>query len=399
MTNDHVARLGRLILGFASAIGSLAICSIAAVAARVPGNPGTPEALRAPPLVPLTPEEQAIKISLLRLVRAEDKAILTGDEAKLKTVFEPPLEIRDAYRNARKRRDFLMAWTAARGVELSGVDVTVRTPRIRPSGPTRVRVSAVVSERYPYRYRGESGEQTFGLGIRHEYVLTRQHGHWYIRSDDFTDPLDQDTRVPVTARPASGRALRRDHASHAASPGARAALAYADRFCGAAPGCGNDGFYHPAYRSFNGDGGDCTNFVSQVLKAGGFPETDVWTYDPRTHEASRSWANARGFFDFLAASGRATVAAAGRYPDVYRRAAELRPGDLVSYIEHGRAVHTSVIVGFDGHGTALVDSHTSDRYHVPWDLGWDRSTYYYFWRVHYPHPAADSSAEHGSTAP
>lgn len=393
----HAGSLALLMVGTAAAIGSFAVHPVAAVAAAGPGTPGAPEVLR-PRLVPLTPEEQSVKTALLRLVRVEDEAILSGDGAKLRAVFEPPSEARDAYRNARKRRDFLVAWMAARGVAISAVRVTVRTPRIVPSGPSRVRISAVVSERYMYRYRGDSRDRAFGLGIRHEYVLAKDRRNWYIRSDDFTDPLDQDTRVPITARPASGAAPPRNSASHGTSTGARQARAYADRFCGAAPGCGNGGFYNPAYRSFNGDGGDCTNFISQALKAGGFRETHEWAYDPGAAEGSRSWANARGFFDFLEASGRATIAAHGRYPDVHRAVANLAPGDLVSYIERGKAVHTSVIVGFDTHGVALVDSHTSDRYQVPWDLGWDRSTYYYFWHVHYPKPAAKPSPAHRPVA-
>ncbi|MFD0385339.1 amidase domain-containing protein [Streptomyces stramineus] len=41
--------------------------------------------------------------------------------------------------------------------------------------------------------------------------------------------------------------------------------------------------YNPAYRSFNSYGGDCTNFVSQALKAGG------WKDQPGKYDDYRAW--------------------------------------------------------------------------------------------------------------
>ncbi|WP_431043486.1 amidase domain-containing protein [Streptomyces sp. P1-3] len=41
--------------------------------------------------------------------------------------------------------------------------------------------------------------------------------------------------------------------------------------------------YNPAYRQFNDDGGDCTNFVSQALKAGG------WKHDSGDYADYRNW--------------------------------------------------------------------------------------------------------------
>lgn len=45
--------------------------------------------------------------------------------------------------------------------------------------------------------------------------------------------------------------------------------------------------YNPAYPSFSNGGGDCTNFVSQVLYAGGMPWSD--DKNPTNHKKSVNW--------------------------------------------------------------------------------------------------------------
>jgi hypothetical protein len=366
--------------------GPLHVAVLAAlVLAALPAQPSAS-------FTPLTPREQAVKRALLSLVRQEDQAVLRGDRRRLQAVFLPGPASRPALAAASKRESFLRAWARTRGVRLAGVSVSLRTPRMSLPTSDRAHVFAVVSEAYSYRYAGPGPAAAFGLGVRHDYVLVRQGGRWYIRSDTFTDPLDQDTRIPTPARPAPGLATL--VAAHPRLPaeGASRAAAYADRFCGAAPGCGNRGLYNPAYANYNGEGGDCTNFTSQALLAGGLRESGDWRYDRRRGEGSAAWANAEALRGHLLGSGRAVLFAAGRYPRLMQpdpafphgRAGALRIGDLVSYVERGHAVHTAIVTAFDRHGVPLVDSHTSDRYHVPWDLGWDRTTRYLFWHLHYP---------------
>src|ERR1700680_3028670 len=67
----------------------------------------------------------------------------------------------------------------------------------------------------------------------------------------------------------------------------------------------------PSHAGNAGGGGDCTNFISQALYAGGWPMEDTsygrqgwysYTNDPGT---SRSWAGAHPFALYLQNSGRA----------------------------------------------------------------------------------------------
>ena len=62
--------------------------------------------------------------------------------------------------------------------------------------------------------------------------------------------------------------------------------------------------------STQGQGGDCTNFISQVLLAGGWTEVEGLKIDPlawwyEDDRASHTWASAEKFAWFLRLSGRA----------------------------------------------------------------------------------------------
>ena len=275
----------------------------------------------------------------------------------------------------RERLGLFMAWAEARGATLRLSELTLRTPRTAFATDDRVSLTAVVSESFRYRYLGEAQEQAFGLGVRHYYTLRYSGDRLQILSDDF---------------PAPGKSRR--SVAPASTAGGKRAAAYADRYCGAAPGCGNDGSANPRYANLNGDGGDCTNFISQVLWAGGLREDGNWFYDRATAEGSRAWSNAQGLADHLAGAPWAHRIAAGDYQAIVTATSEhphgadraLRLGDLVSYVQHGDVVHTGVVTAFDGHGLPLVDAHYNDRYHTPWDLGWGRDARYRLWRIDYP---------------
>jgi len=169
-------------------------------------------------------------------------------------------------------------------------------------------------------------------------------------------------------------------------------VAYADKYAGLARGI--EGRYNPAYRDYTYLGGDCTNFVSQVLadpEAGKMKQDFVWAY--RRTPAGQAggtgvWTRASLLVDYLLWNGRARLVGRGSYPELIRPGpvspqgalGELEEGDLIGYEEEGRLVHLAVMVGRDACGYPLVNSHTADRFHVPWDLGWDKKTV--FWLLH-----------------
>lgn len=91
-------------------------------------------------------------------------------------------------------------------------------------------------------------------------------------------------------------------------------------------------YNNPAYRSFPND---CTNFVSQALRAGGWQDVGpsipyytrlkyewwYWDHTPRSESGqSRSWTQADSFFQYINVSGRA---------DFTLKLDRLEPGDVV----------------------------------------------------------------------
>ena len=101
---------------------------------------------------------------------------------------------------------------------------------------------------------------------------------------------------------------------------------------------------------FSSHGGDCTNFASHSLQAGGWRETGKyyywrdsswycdWCNNPVGY--SRTWGAAHNFYYFLTCSGRA-------YPVAISKKMSLEKGDIVQ-IDYGRNNnwdHTMVVTG------------------------------------------------------
>lgn len=135
----------------------------------------------------------------------------------------------------------------------------------------------------------------------------------------------------------------------------RAAVAYAARWWHS---------FNPAYPAL---ADDCTNFASQVLRAGGLapvPDRERnrgWWYQHRREGWSFSWAVCQALHNFLLAAGRAAALAEPR---------SLLPGDLILYDWDGggRWHHAAVVVGAAGPGEPLVAAHTQPRWRHPWRL-------------------------------
>lgn len=329
---------------------------------------------------------------LQQLVQKEDTATLLHHKKELETLFSTSRSGQAALEKAERRMDYIQAWANARGFIFHNVNVTVRTGPPQWLAPDRVRIYGAVSARYTYAHRTGNQKPTwFGLGVYHWYTLADTKTGWRIAHDEFIDPLNQETRLTGSAQPSPIRvpeSTRRE----AMSPGARRALDYAAHYCGAAPGCGNQMRYNPTFEDYNWNGGDCSNFISQVLRAGGFSETSAWYWDRYSKEGSPDWVNATRLARFLQDSGRAKLIAHGTFaalatpsgPQHLSAIHQLQLGDLIGYYERHRTVHFAIVAGFDPDGYPLVISHSADRFREPWDLGWDHSTIFYFYRVHYP---------------
>ncbi|MFJ3722795.1 amidase domain-containing protein [Streptomyces sp. NPDC090045] len=118
--------------------------------------------------------------------------------------------------------------------------------------------------------------------------------------------------------------------------------------------------YNPAYRKFNGAGGDCTNFISQALKAGGWKPVPGstsdyrnWWYD-KTRQ-SDSWVGANEWAWFTLSNQRAANLANVYQTDV---------GDIVQvdFNKDGSKDHSMMVTYRSNAGMPYLTYHSTNTY-------------------------------------
>lgn len=133
---------------------------------------------------------------------------------------------------------------------------------------------------------------------------------------------------------------------------------------------------NPRYYSFDGMGGDCTNFASQCVFAGSgvmnYTPNVGWYYNSPGDRAP-SWSSVESLHDFLVKNR-----AAGPYA-VETDAESIRPGDLVQLGNADHFYHTPVVVAVEKDGIYIA-AHTFDALLRP------LSSYFYA-RIRYLHIA------------
>ncbi len=113
--------------------------------------------------------------------------------------------------------------------------------------------------------------------------------------------------------------------------------------------------FNPAYPKFNDD---CTNFISQCLRAGGVPmwgqpeRKRGWWIDGKSNW-SYSWTVAHAFMLMLKGAKWTVEVGSPR---------ELVLGDIICYDFEGdgRFNHNTIVTGMDGYGNPLVNAHTTN---------------------------------------
>lgn len=140
---------------------------------------------------------------------------------------------------------------------------------------------------------------------------------------------------------------------------------------------------NPAYQFFEVN--DCTNFISQCLRAGGapmrgFPNRSVgWWY--QNDDWSFSWSVSHAFRWYLSGSTKGLRATEVDSPD------NLRPGDVICYDFQGdgRYDHTTIVVAKNANRMPLANAHTNNSRHRYWDyrdsMAWTPECQYKFFRI------------------
>lgn len=391
------------------------------------GDPGAAAAGTTPTDAPVTaapapsadgvPTREDIQPWLQQIYDTRARALLAGvDQSILDPIYDTSVRTGTwALQHEQNRTRYMQQWQHKRGVQIVNFTTTPTITWFEPAAE-RVRLGVEESLELAYIYPNDPAGTVnrFGVGIRHWTELVLKDGAWVIRTDWYTDPLGDETLIPrpepadgpaditglapLAEGPADGRDWDRDEpdAIYAAALASgwvydrEKAVAYADKYSGLAPGPNSSGKYNEKYRDYNGVGGDCTNYVSQVLgdpEAGNMPQDGTWF--SRNGSGSLAWVQTRAFARWLQWSGRAQRIARGTYAQVALPTEEfpgsavrqLELGDIIGYEEKGELQHFAIVTGFDSAGYPLINSHTADRYHVPFELGWDKSAVYWVFKV------------------
>lgn len=184
-------------------------------------------------------------------------------------------------------------------------------------------------------------------------VHAQTAGYARIAEGAFSFLVDEDRDVSGAGTAVTEAALGKDAAMdaqlYAAATGtytykAAAAAAYADKYWKN---------YNRNYREYRGV--DCANFVSQCLYAGGMPRTSDW------YPESVNWINVMGHIRHFKAYGAFMTASN----------ASVSKGNPVYYDWNGNGTydHVALCVGTNASGMPVVDAHTNNVYHVPWQMG------------------------------
>ena len=314
--------------------------------------------------------------------------LINGDSDELKSMYVPDernsiwaldLEIR--------RADYLKDWALRQGIQFTGIESDIVIKRVKKVGRGYA-FYFIVSTTYTYVYADQpEKENLFRIGTYHtlDLIPGSSDSCWLISREWYFDPF-QDSFVQDDTENINFKEFVLSHTEEPISDLSeqrKKAVAYADRYAGAASD-GQFGYdYNTEYPNFYGQGGDCSNYVSQILHESGFKTGGGWNYTKDA--ASRSWCNASGLKSYLVWSGRANVIAQGTFYEVYKAAYDLMPGDVIGYVKKGRVDHMVMVTGIDSRGYPLINSHSTDRYHVRWDLGWNATGIkFIFLNVNYP---------------
>jgi hypothetical protein len=299
-------------------------------------------------------------------------ALITGDITPVKGQFDlSSVYGKWSYEHEVKRIKFARDWSLVRELTFRECETKLKIFSIK-GGSNSVKLYLSDRTRMSYTYNDdESGTlNEFCIGTTHSLNLVKKNNSWYVTVDWYEDPLEDTIALPksIPTSTTEGETYEYGWLKYNRSK----AVEYADKYCGANFYI-EDGYkYNRKYRNFAVQGGDCANFVSQALsdkEAGGIRMGSGWLY--KGGEASASWVNAGAFTKNMINSGRAKLISRGKYEKIVNYTKYISPGDIISYEKDGDIVHVSIVTAIDSMGVPLVNSHTNDRYHVPWDLGWN----------------------------
>lgn len=312
------------------------------------------------------------QLLLENLFDYRNKALLEKNEDMLKELYDTEIKTGLwAYEHEVSKMKYLENWSYKQGVKFNDIKTRVKIKKVKEKEKNLYGIICTVSTEYKYSYENQPDTINMcRIGTYHylnvriednQYIITKE---WY--TDPFADSLNLDN---IKSEDIKNYILNQNAVELNLTEEQKKAIEYAHKYCGAAADEEYGFKFNPNYKDFNPDGGDCANFASQIMfESGRFKKNQTWNYS--NGDGTKAWVNAQGFKNYILYSGRGSLIAQGSYEEVYKQAYSLRPGDFVAYEKGGRITHVSTVTGLDSKGYPLVTCHNTDRYLVPWDLGW-----------------------------
>lgn len=344
-------------------------------------------------------DEDTVKERAAYILSQRNAAIISGALDKLPELFDTSQKYGTwALEHEVKRIKYLNDWSYQRGMKFTNITSAMKVRKISPSkNGTKIIFDEIYKFDYVYDKDENPVTNSFGVTLSHTMVLTNKNDNlivyndWYL--DCFEDALkaysgeikninsNKNNQKPIFSL---GNCPKTDYGNSKGRYNRLKAIEYADKYCGVSWGSGNELSHNKKYRNYTGAGGDCTNYVSQVLgdkEAGGLRQDGTWLCSYHIYgnsEGSQAWVNADSFRHYLLYSGKGSLIKKGTFKDVTSEVPghpcgyvqKLELGDLICYAKGSNMDHFGIVTGWDSHGYPLVNSHTVSRYHVPWDLGW-----------------------------
>lgn len=320
------------------------------------------------------------------IYNVKSKCQMIGDWKELKQHYDISKKYAQwSFEHEAKRIKYLTDWSNDRGIKFTGIRSQVELKKVRNKGDMQLlSLDETYHVDYIYRDDADKNVNSFKVFLKHSVGLVNKDGKWLIARDWYSDCFENalgsysgihigmPEEAPLNELEAScfeieGKPQRYDREK---------AIAYADKYWVN---------YNSKYKNCNGIGGDCTNYVSQCIgdkeEGGAIAFDGSWFCVYPKHgraEGSRAFVNTDAFKAYLVYSGRGRVIKRGDFKEVSKptedsaigAAGKLQVGDLICYEEKGQIDHFSIITELDSMGYPMINSHTVERYHVPFDLGW-----------------------------
>lgn len=322
--------------------------------------------------------------NIQELFEKRNNALLKKDTKYLESIYDTGNKLGTwAYEHEIKKIKYIENWSEKQGVEFIDINPIVVVRSVKEKDD-KFSTYLLCSTEYKYKYKDDESINSSRIGTYHVMDLVEKDGslqivkEWY--DDPFAGSMDLEKLKNEEITQFINNQTHKDRED--LTQNRKDAIEYAHRYSGAAS-LEEYGFkYNKEYKDYNSQGGDCTNFISQVLLEGGFKKNQAWNYN--SSGATKAWVNASGFKDYILYSGRGSVISQGDYKSVYKHSYNLTPGDVISYEKKGKISHTAVVTSMDSKGYPLVTCHNTDRNNVPWDLGFNgKDIRFYLIKMHY----------------